>query len=151
MKSLILLTFALVPTLLPAQHLEECIIRNAVPNGAHVVTLTGTGGSPVWAPFTGPVASMGRFVFDGAGNLQIPTITIVAANPPLNVTPPFAITGTYAVNLDCTGTMTLNFAPNPDGHYNIVVSPDGRQITMIATDKGDVLIATATRLEHRSN
>jgi hypothetical protein len=46
--------------------------------------------------------------------------------------------------------MTLNFSPNPDGHYNIVASPDGRQITMISTDKGDVLIATATRLERRN-
>ena len=45
--------------------------------------------------------------------------------------------------------MTLNFSPNPNGHYNLVVSPDGRQITMISTDKGDVLIANATRLEYR--
>lgn len=150
MKSLFLLTFALAPAMLPAQQLEECIIRNTVLNGAYVVTLTGTGGSPVWAPFTGPVAAMGRYVFDGAGNLQVTTVTIVAANPPLNVTPPFAITGTYTVNRDCTGSMTLNFAPAPDGHYNLVVSPDGRQITMIATDKGDVLIATGTRLDHRN-
>ncbi len=90
---------------------------------------------------------MGRFVFDGLGNFQISTVTIVTANPPANVTPPFVVTGTYTVNRDCTGSLTLNFAPNPNGHYNLVASPDGRQITMISTDKGDVLVATATRLE----
>ena len=41
--------------------------------------------------------------------------------------------------------MTLNFSPNPDGHYNLIASPDGRQITMISSDKGDVLVSTASR------
>lgn len=150
MKSLFLLTFALAPAVLSAQS-QECIVRNSTLNGAYVFTLTGTAGSPVWAPFTGPVATMGIYVFDGSGNLQSPIATIAAANPPLNVTPPFAVKGTYTVNRDCTGSLTLNFSPAPDGHYNLVASPDGRQITMIATDKGDVLIATATRLEYRSN
>ncbi|HUI78074.1 MAG TPA: hypothetical protein VLY24_09160 [Bryobacteraceae bacterium] len=152
MKSLFLLTFALAPAVLSAQS-QECIIRNSTLNGAYVFTLTGTAGSPVWGAITGPVATMGIYVFDGSGHFQSPaaTVTIATANPPLNVTPPVAGTGTYTVNRDCTGSLTLNFAPAPDGHYNLVVSPDGRQITMIATDKGDVIISTATRLEFRSN
>ncbi len=149
MKSLFLLTFALTPAVLPAQP-QQCIVQNEVLNGAYVVTITGTAGSPVWAPFTGPVATLSRFVFDGSGNLQATTSTIVAANPPLNVTPPFVINGAYSVNRDCTGSLTLNFSPNPNGHYNLVASPDGRQIMMISTDKGDVLVATATRLEHHN-
>jgi len=149
MKSLFLLTFVLAPAALLAQS-QQCTNQNAVLNGAYVVTLTGTAGSPVWAPFTGPVATMGRFVFDGTGSLQITTATIVAATPPLNVTPPFVIPGTYTINRDCTGSLTLNFSPNPNGHYNLVVSPDGTQITMISTDKGDVLIATGTRLDRRN-
>ena len=149
MKSLFLLTFVLAPAALP-QQLQQCTNQNAVLNGAYVVTQTGTAGSPVWAPFTGPVASMGRWVFDGTGTVQLTTVTIVAATPPLNVTPPFVITGTYTVNRDCTGSMTLIFSPNPNGHYNLVVSPDGQQITIISTDKGDVLIATGTRLDHRN-
>jgi hypothetical protein len=148
MKSLFLLTFALAPAALLAQS-QQCVLQNAVLSGAYVVTTTGTAGSPVWAPFTGPVATVGRYVFDGLGNIQVTTVTIVAANPPLNVTPPIVINGTYTVNRDCTGSLTLNFSPNPNGHYNLVASPDGRQITMISTDKGDVLVATATRLERR--
>jgi len=148
MKSLFLLTLALAPAALQAQS-QQCILQNAVLNGAYVVTQTGTGGSPVWAPFTGPVATMGRYVFDGLGNIQVTTVTIVAANPPLNVTPPIVVNGTYTVNRDCTGSLTLNFSPNPNGHYNLIASPDGRQIMMISTDKGDVLVATGTRLERR--
>src|ERR1700730_4737706 len=149
MKSLFVLTFALATAALQAQS-RECTFQNATLNAAYVVTLTGTAGSPVWAPFTGPVATMGRFVFDGLGNLQITTGTIVAANPPVNVTAPFVITGTYTINRDCTGSLTLNFSPNPNGHYNLVVSPDGQQITMIATNKGDVLVGTAPRLDRRN-
>jgi len=149
MKSLFLLIFALAPAVLPAQSLQ-CLPRNEILNGAYVVTTTGTAGSPVWAPFTGPVATMGSYVFDGTGTLQVRSVTIAAANPPANVTPPVAITGTYTVNRDCTGSMTLDFSPSPNGHYNLIVSPDGHQITMISTDIGDVLIVTATRLDRRN-
>lgn len=150
MKSLFLLTFLLTFVLAPAALPQQCATQNAQLYGTFVVTTTGTAGSPVWAPFTGPVAAMGRHVFDGTGNLQVTTVTIVAANPPVNVTPPVVITGTYTVNRDCTGSMTLNFSPNPNGHYNLVVSPDGQQITLISTDKGDVLVGTGTRLDHRN-
>lgn len=146
MKSLFLFIFALAPAVMLAQS-QQCTRQNAVLNGAYMVTITGTAGSPVWAPFTGPVATMGRYVFDGSGNIQT-TATIATANPPANVTPPFVIYGTYTVNRDCTGSLTLNFSPAPNGHYNLIASPDGRKITMIATDLGDVLVATATRLDH---
>jgi hypothetical protein len=65
MKSLFLLTFALAPAALLAQP-QQCILQNAVLNGAYVGTTTGTAGSPAWAPFKGPVATMGRYVFDGS-------------------------------------------------------------------------------------
>jgi hypothetical protein len=147
MKTLFLVTLAFAPAALWAQF-QQCVLQNTVLNGTYVFTLTGTAGSPVWAPFKGPVATLGRLVFDGQGNLQVTTSTIVAANPPLNVTPPFVINGTYTVNRDCTGNLTFNFSPAPNGHYNLVASPDGRQVTMIETDMGDVVIATATRLDH---
>jgi hypothetical protein len=144
MKSL-LLTIALASAPLWADSVQ-CSSQNGVLNGAYVVTITGTAGSPVWTGNTGPVATLAKFVFDGMGNIQIPSSTIVGANPPLNVSPPFTITASYTVNRDCTGNLTLNFSPNPNGHYNFIVSPDGHQITMISTDKGDVLIATGTRI-----
>jgi len=146
MKSLFLLTCALAPAILSAQS-QQCNRQNAVLNGAYMVTITGTAGSPVWGVIKGPVATLGRYVFDGSGSLQT-TATIATANPPLNVTPPFVIYGTYTVNRDCTGSLTLNFSPAPNGHYNLITSADGRTISMIATDLGDVLVATATRLDH---
>src|SRR3954453_2657448 len=149
MKSLFLLAFVLAPAALPQQP-QQCTNQNSALNGTYVITTTGTAGSPVWAPFTGPVATMGRYVFNGTDNLQVTTATIFAETPPLNVTPPSVITGTYSVNRDCTGSLTLNFAPAPNGHYNLVVSLDGQQITLISTDKGDVLVATGTRLDRRN-
>jgi len=144
MKSL-LLTIALASAPLWADSVQ-CTLQNRTLTGAYVVTLTGTAGSPVWNGNTGPVATLAKFVFDGVGNLQMLSATIVGANPPLNVSLPFAISGSYTVNRDCTGNLTLNFSPNPNGHYNFLVSPDGHQITMISTDTGDVLIATGTRI-----
>jgi len=146
MKRILLWVLAVSPTGLFAQPVQ-CAAGNLILHGAYAVTITGTAGSPVWAPFTGPVATTGIFIFDGQGGLQLPagTSTIVASNPPLNVAPPFVIAGSYTVNRDCTGNLTLNFAPAPNGHYNLITSPDGRQITLISTDKGDVLVGTASR------
>ena len=141
MKSLLLIiAMASVPLW------AQCPLENGILNGTYVVTLTGTAGSPVWTGSTGPVATVAKFVFDGVGNFQMASSTIVGANPPLNVSLPFSITGSYTVNRDCSGSLTLNFSPNPNGHYNFIVSPDGRQVTMISTDKGDVLTATGTRI-----
>lgn len=142
MKTIASLVIALTSAVLPGQA-QQCSLGNVSLNGVYVIAITGTGGSPVWAPFTGPVATVGKIVFDGLGNLQVPIVTIVAANPPLNVTPPVPISGSYTINHDCTGTLTLNFSPNPNGHYNLVISPDGQRVTMIATDKGDVITGTA--------
>jgi hypothetical protein len=147
MKTLGSLLIALTSAALPGQA-RDCSLENATLSGVYALTMTGTGGSPVWAPFTGPVATVGKIVFDGQGNLQMPTVTVVAANPPLNTTPPVTVSGSYAIKSDCTGSMTLNFSPNPNGHYNLVVSPNGKLVTMIATDKGDVLTGTAVRLSH---
>jgi hypothetical protein len=38
--------------------------------------------------------------------------------------------------------------PNPNAHYNLIISLAGRQIAMIASDSGDVLTGTAQRLDH---
>jgi len=143
----VMFMFVLTSTLLHAQP-QRCVLQNAVLNGAYVFTITGTAGSPVWGTITGPVATMGIYVFDGTGILQGPIATIATANPPVNVTPPNVVPGTYSVNRDCTGNLTLNFSPAPNGHYNLVVSPDGRQVSMISTDKGDVITGTAVRLDH---
>src|SRR5262249_33737607 len=129
---------------------QECILQNAVLKGAYVVTVTGTPGSPVWPGFMGPVAYVAREVFDGLGNFETTIVSIATANPPVNVTlssEPHG-KGVYTLNRDCTGSLTIFFAPAPDAHFFLIASPDGRQITMIATDKGDVMVGTATRQDH---
>ena len=146
MKPIVLLALMLTPAAVWGQA-QECRFENGTLNGAYALTITGTAGSPVWTASTGPVATIGMIVFDGMGNFQVAASTIVGANPPLNVTVPGVITGSYTVNQDCSGTLTFNFTPNPNAHYNnMVVSPNGGWATMIATDKGDVLTGTATRL-----
>jgi hypothetical protein len=53
-----------------------------------------------------------------------------------------ALTGTYVVNPDCTGTSTLS---NGD-HYNTVNSPDGKKYYFTKTDAGSVISGTAEKL-----
>lgn len=68
---------------------------------------SGTPGTPAASPATPtgtPFSLIGRMQFDGAGNL-------IAAQPMPAGTGVSQFTGTYTVNPDCTGTMTLTMTP----------------------------------------
>ena len=83
-------------------------------------------------PFAGPYAEVGRQTFDGKGTTS-GTATLSANGNPQAVT----ITGTYVVNPDCTGTMTLYVSPfNSYGHADFVIDDDGAEIRLIFTDSG---------------
>jgi hypothetical protein len=68
MKSLFVLTVVFVPIAIFGQ-LQQCLLETATLNGAYSTTISGTAGSPAWALFTGPVATIAKIVFDGLGNL----------------------------------------------------------------------------------
>jgi hypothetical protein len=85
----------------------------------------------------GPFAEVGRQTFDGNGNTE-GTATLSANGNIATVT----VEGTYAVNPDCTGPMTLNVS-FPDGsqatvHADVVIDDDGAEFRFIGTDQGVV-------------
>lgn len=85
-------------------------------------------------PFAGPFAEVGRQTFDGNGNTAA-TATL-SANGNINKV---TIQGTYTVNPDCTGSMTLNVAPlDATVHADFVIDDDGSELRVIGTDSGVV-------------
>ena len=86
-------------------------------------------------PLSGPFAEVGRQTFDGNGNTE--ASATLSANG--NITP-VTIEGTYAVNLACTGSMTLNIS-FPDGsqatvHADLVIDDDAAEFRAIVTEAG---------------
>jgi len=84
------------------------------------------------APYAGPFAEVGRQTFDGKGNTDA-TATLSANGNIQQVT----VQGTYTVNRDCTGTMTLYVLQlQSTVHTDFVIDRDGAEIRTIGTDSG---------------
>ena len=116
-----------------AQAGEERECSNATLKGSFGYTSTGTLlESYVPPPFAGPFGEVGRQTFDGKGNTD-GSATLSANGNIAKVT----INGTYTVNKDCTGSMTLNI-PELDAtvHADFVIDRDGAEIRAIGTDSG---------------
>jgi hypothetical protein len=108
---------------------------NATLRGSFAYTSTGTL-LPAYVPppFAGPFAEVGRQTFDGKGNTDA-TATVSSNGNINNVT----IDGTYTVNPDCTGTMTLNVSPfGSTVHANFVIADNGAELRAIVSDSGVV-------------
>jgi hypothetical protein len=97
------------------------------------------GGPSSSSPTSAPFSIVGRFVADGAGNL---VQDVIAQASPLNDR---KVTGTYNVNMDCTGTATLITADGKKRGANFVIVTlgadlsDGLQALELAfTDAGVV-------------
>jgi hypothetical protein len=110
---------------------KEC--SNATLRGSFGYTSTGTLlDSFVPPPFAGPFAEVGRQSFDGKGNTDATATTSSNGNPA-----PVTIEGTYTVNPDCTGSMTLNVSPfDSTVDADFVISDDGAEIRAIVSDAG---------------
>jgi hypothetical protein len=89
-----------------------------------------------------PEGVTGKAIFHGNGSFDsLATISIGG-----NIIQDDAAPGTYTVNSDCTGTVTVHMtSPVPDVHLDIFVARDGDQFFTIQTDAGNVLSGT----EHR--
>ncbi|HKW33844.1 MAG TPA: hypothetical protein VJN92_12625 [Candidatus Acidoferrum sp.] len=107
---------------------------NATLHGSFGYTSTGVL-LPVYAQhFAGPFTEVGRQTFDGSGNTQA-TATLSANGNIQKVT----IEGTYIVNADCTGSMTLNVSPlGVTVHVDFVIDDQGAEVRAIGTDAGVV-------------
>jgi len=113
---------------------------DATLNGSFGYTNTGT---VLAGPDAGPFGGVGRQTFDGKGNTQA-TATVSVNGNIFHVT----IKGTYVVNADCTGSMTLIVSAGPDtftNHVDLVIVNGGTEFHAINTDPGIVLTTVAKK------
>jgi hypothetical protein len=88
----------------------------------------------------GPAAGSGVITFDGEGNLS------GADTLSLNGTIiPRTLTGTYAVQANCTGSVTLEVSTGDIFHLEFVIVDSGRELRFIQTDAGTVITGAAIR------
>lgn len=86
-------------------------------------------------PLAGPFTEIGRQTFDGRGNTEA-TATLSANG---NIVSGVTLQGTYLVNPDCTGSMTLFVSPiGITSHLDFVIDDDGAELRAIVTDAGIV-------------
>ena len=113
---------------------EQKVCSNATLQGSFGYTSTGTLlESFVPPPFAGPFGEVGRQTFDGNGTTKA-TATLSSNG---NINQVVAISGTYAVNSDCTGSMTLNIPSlMATLHADFVIDDNGVEIRAIGTDSG---------------
>ncbi len=90
---------------------------------------------------SGDFAAVGRFTFDGKGNLTGKLFVRVAGN---NIEPP-AFTGTYSVSPDCTVTDTWG-PPINSTHVSVIVDEGkGYFILSNTVGSGETISAEARR------
>jgi hypothetical protein len=86
-------------------------------------------------PLAGPFTEIGRQTFDGKGNTDA-TATLSANG---NIVSGATLQGTYQVNPDCTGSMTLFVLPiGITSRVDFVIDDDGAEVRAIITDAGVV-------------
>ena len=109
-----------------------CPRGDATLRGTYMVT----GGGTVVG--YGPVAFIGKLVYDGKGHIaKVSTVSFAG------VISTSAETPTYTVHSDCTGN---HISGDGTQHYNFVVNPDGSKLEFIETDPGTAITGTATRM-----
>ena len=116
-----------------AQADEHRGCSNASLQGSFGFTNTGTN-LALPPPLAGPIAQIGRQTFDGRGNTDA-TTTLSANGNVVRAT----AQGTYVVNADCTGSMTLFVSPfDITAQADFVIDDDGAELRAIITDAGAI-------------
>lgn len=92
----------------------------------------------------GPFAAVGIFTFESSG-----VVTNTATSSTNGVIQTGSVVGTYRLNDDCTGDMTIpSVNPNaPPLSFNLVVAGRGQEIYYIATRSPAVLTGVARRTD----
>lgn len=110
---------------------------NASLIGSFGFTSTGTVSNPSASLF----AQVGRQIFDGKGNTEATATTSVNG-----ATFPVTVRGTYTVNADCTGSLTIHVSPvGITVHADFVIVSDGAEFRGIVTDSGSAVTVVAKR------
>ena len=118
-----------IPPKAQADEHRDCSNRSL--QGSFGFTNTGTN-IALPPPLAGPIAQIGRQTFDGRGNTDA-TATLSANGNIFRVT----VQGTYVVNPDCTGSMTLYISPSGSTvNADFVIDDDGAELRAIVTNAG---------------
>jgi hypothetical protein len=136
--SLILLLMTLTASSKVTAHAREC--SDSTIKGTYAFTIHGqilTPGGPLL------VDGIARTTFDGNGELTQVSAVAINGNIPLIWSPS---TGTYTVNSDCTGTMTLISTGQPTLQLAILVSHSGNHIHTVVTNPGFASTSDAERV-----
>ena len=136
--SLILLGVALVSSSVATAHGKGC--SDSTIKGEYSFTIHGqilTPGGPL------PVDGIAKTTFDGNGNLTQVDAVAVGGSMPVIWRPGV---GTYKLNSDCTGTMTLIDQDQQPLHLVILVSQSGGHIRAVVTDPGFSTTSDADRV-----
>jgi hypothetical protein len=138
----VLTIVALALGLVSAASAQNKACTNATLKGSFGYSSTGTLlESYVPSPFAGPFAEVGTQTFDGSGGTSA-TATLSSNGNIVSVT----VTGTYTVNPDCTGTLTLLVSPfNATVHANLVIDKNGNAFQAIETEPGLIVTRMAWR------
>jgi hypothetical protein len=80
----------------------------------------------------------GAFDFDGTGRFQGKQTSLRHTVALQRET----LSGTYTLDADCTGTMTLEGQPGGTAHWDVFVTNDGKKGRMIRTDSGVMGVRT---------
>ena len=123
---------------LSAQAQPNC--SNATLSGSFGFTNTGT---ILAGPEAGPFGGVGRQTFDGKGNTE--ATSTVSVNGAISHA---TIKGTYVVNSNCTGSMTLLVSAGNEtftNHVDLVIVHGGAEFRAINTDPGIVLTTVANK------
>ena len=134
-----LLAIALIVSSPLTSHASAC--SNSTIRGSHAYTIHGQ----VFLP-NGPtllINGLARTTFDGEGNLT--ELDAISANG--NVAPGWVSnTGTYSVNPDCTGTITVTNGNQPLIHGQMIVAQSGNTIHDMLIDPGFATTADGERI-----
>ena len=113
---------------------------NASMRGTFAYTSTGSIASPT--AIAGPFVEVGTQFFDGTGS----TTATATLSQNGNILP-ITVTGTYSVNSDCTGTMTVQVSPiGVTVHVFFVIDDNLSEFQAIETDAGLVITRNGKRL-----
>jgi len=135
---------ALVALCMPLSVQAQPSCSNATLNGSFGYTNTGT---ILAGPDAGPFGGVGRQTFDGKGNTEA-TATVSVNGNIYHAT----IKGTYVVNSNCTGSMTLLVSAGNEtftNHVDLVIVAGGAEIRAINSDPGIDLTTVARKQSRR--
>jgi hypothetical protein len=142
--SLFALVLALAASSTLTAHASPC--SNSTITGTYAFTLHGTIFLPNGA--TVLISGIAKQTYDGKGNMT--QVDAVADNGFL--TPGWRPgTGTYSVNSDCTGTLTVVVPGLRDLHLQFIVAQSGNTIHQVVTDPGIATTAEGERVHSTKN